>query len=217
MNKLSLKFQSVTAYTAKLTAGFLVAMALASPASAIGQASVTKTAPAANLGSSASVARFLKAQALWPYGPVIEAQNCITSIVAEKMNIRLRPEIKLPTLKVEGDVKLSEFQDAAEKSWGMRPDAFLNMYQPEKNQVFLMANANYYLSRGRSIFDSLAHEIVHVMQVLYQAADFTTDSSDHYEGEAVRIQTWFRDQYGKGVEGWHFNCPQESTTAPLTS
>ncbi|MFC1679936.1 hypothetical protein ACFL2T_06980 [Elusimicrobiota bacterium] len=119
--------------------------------------------------------------------------RCILMAVAHNMNVTLREDVPLPEILLESQTPLKVFQDSIEPQWGMRPSVFLNAYIPGENRVFLMDEAGYYRRTGRFIDDSLAHELVHFVQVKYRG-DMSMD-----ESQAIWVQTWFRDNYMKGT------------------
>ncbi|MFN7728157.1 MAG: hypothetical protein ACK5P7_03265 [Bdellovibrio sp.] len=129
------------------------------------------------------------------------------------MHVLLKPEIDRPVIRPETSTALKDYQDSIEKFWDWRPDAFLNVFVPLKNEIFLFTEVGYYRSRGRSIFDSLAHELAHYLQFTYRGADMADES---LEGEAVQVQTWFRETYRAQFQGDEFVCPI-STDSEKTS
>ena len=147
---------------------------------------------------------------LLPAAPIIEARDCILKIVAAHKNITLLDTVPLPEIKPEGPYTLQDYQDSAENFWGFRPDAYLNMYNPLRNEIFIMATREYYESYERSVFDSLAHELAHYLQHRYQNADFS-QGDDSLEFDAIATQTWFRETYKDNFVGDNFVCP---TPAP---
>jgi hypothetical protein len=146
------------------------------------------------------------ASPLFPASPIIEARDCILQIVAGHKNITLLETVPLPEVKPEGPYTLQDYQDSAESFWGFRPDAFLNMYNSLRNEIFIMATRAYYDSHERSVFDSLAHELVHYLQHRYQNADFS-QGDDSLEFDAIATQTWFRETYKDHFVGDVFVCP----------
>ncbi|MGE3260273.1 MAG: hypothetical protein AB7K68_00695 [Bacteriovoracia bacterium] len=117
--------------------------------------------------------------------------ECILESVARKKNIALDAGIAIPSIYVESKTPLSQFQDAIEPQWGIRPDSFSNAFAYARNEIYLIDDGAYYARHGRFMDDSLAHELAHFIQYAYQHADFTV-GDESLESEAVDIQDWFR-------------------------
>jgi hypothetical protein len=145
---------------------------------------------------------------LVPLAPIHQAKVCILKIIAEKMNATLPAIEQWPTLRLEGEVSLKYYQDQVEPWWNFRPDMFTNVFVPNSNEVFLFTEKAYYKRHKRSIFDSLAHELVHYIQVMVNKIDLKADpmNAEMAESEAVSIQTWFRETY-EPQKSDHFSCP----------
>lgn len=128
--------------------------------------------------------------------PLIYPTECVLKAVLAKKNIAFRPELELPSLRVESQSSLKEFQDAMEPQWKIRPDYFTNSYVVHLNRIFLMDDLAYYQRTGRFVDDSFAHELTHYVQVKYQGA--TLDGvDDSLEMDAIDVQTWFREEFMK--------------------
>ena len=143
---------------------------------------------------------------LLPSAPIKESRDCILNLVSQKMNIPLNDAILRPKVRPENDITLKEFQDSIEEFWKFRPDAITNVYNPLRNEIFIMTEKSYYKKFNRSVFDSLAHELTHYIQKEYQHADFTV-GDDSLEMQAIEIQTWFRETYQSQFQNDHFICP----------
>lgn len=130
--------------------------------------------------------------------PIRHDPKCVLEAVAFAMNVRLDPAKPLPAIRLETQTPISEFADAVEPQWGSRPEVFTNAYSPSTEKIFLIEDAKYYEKFGRDIADSLAHEYAHYVQVRYKGLRLE-DFSDAEEGEAVSVQTWFRDNYIRGT------------------
>ena len=129
--------------------------------------------------------------------PLRRDPACVLAAAAWAMNVRLDPAKPLPALRLETKTPLSEFQDAAQRQWGMRPDVFLNLYSVANETIYLIEDADYYSRMRRDIADSLAHEYAHYIQVHYKG--YAADQLSGGEEEAIHIQTWFRDNYIRGA------------------
>lgn len=116
--------------------------------------------------------------------------------VARHLDVHLDPATPVPAIFFESDTPLRRFQDAIEAQWGFRPRAFTNAYVIERNEIYLTDDARYYLARGRTLDDSLAHELAHYLQWSYFRADLASDWS---EAEAVSVQQWFRAAFAVAV------------------
>jgi hypothetical protein len=119
---------------------------------------------------------------------------CILTVVAQMMNVQLSPKVPLPEIRLETQTPLSRFQDAIEPQWGFRPDVFVNAYALATNEIYLIEDAGYYRRTKRFIEDSLAHELVHYIQVKYQNYS-VQDLGENAEAIAVDFQTAFREHY----------------------
>lgn len=104
----------------------------------------------------------------------------------------LKKEIPFPTFYFESQTPLKQFQDAIEKQWGFRPDIFTNAFAVDRNEVYILDDADYYQKHKRCMDDSIAHELVHYIQVKYQGWDLNDES---LEWDAVDIQTAFRQEF----------------------
>lgn len=146
---------------------------------------------------------------LFAPGPIRAAAPCILKIIATHMNIELKSEIAAPTLRLQGETSLVYFQDRMADWWKFRPDMFANVYTPLSGEIFLMLEKQYYNRFKRSPFDSLAHELVHFLQVQYLKFDLAADpmAAEAAESQAVAEQTWFREAFE----------PQKSTVFPCAA
>jgi hypothetical protein len=112
--------------------------------------------------------------------------------VARDLGIELRDDIPRPRIRLASETPLREFQDAIEAQWHVRPPLVFNVYVIARNEIFLDDTSDYYRRRHRTLDDSLAHELVHYLQVRYQNDDLATDAS---ELEASTVQAAFRDAH----------------------
>jgi hypothetical protein len=108
--------------------------------------------------------------------------------VAERLGVRLDPAIAPPAVHLESATPIAQFRAALAAQWGFRPHAFGNAYAIERNEIYLIDEPGYYARLGRSLDESLAHELAHYVQVRYLGADLAEPS---WEQEAVAVQTWF--------------------------
>lgn len=122
------------------------------------------------------------------------SEACILAAAASRMEVALREDIPPPRIRYESRTSISEFQDAVERQWGFRPEVILNVYIPERNEIYIMDDASYYSRLGRFVDDSLAHEYAHFLQVRYRGVRLDQDP-DNLESEAVSVQGWFRETY----------------------
>lgn len=121
-------------------------------------------------------------------------EDFILEKVLEYKHLNKNSEIKNPPIYLKSKTPLKQFQDAIEPQWGQRPTEFTNAYAVQRNEIYLMDDADYYKKTGRCIDDSLAHELTHFVQVKYQNFDINDES---LEWDAVDIQTWFRENFCK--------------------
>lgn len=136
---------------------------------------------------------------------VLAVAACIFQLTLVEMETAPRSDVAVPRLRLEHETTMTEFQDAVEPGWGMRPDVFINVYTPASNQIFLMTAPGSYRN-GRSIFDSLAHEYVHFIQVKYKGIPLEY-FGDSEEAQAVAVQTAFRQKWGSRIIDDEFDCP----------
>jgi hypothetical protein len=113
----------------------------------------------------------------------------ILEAMAQKMGIRLRPEIALPAILLESRTPLQRMQAAAKPQWGFRPQAFANAYATAENRIYLIDSADFYERHERTLDDALAHEFVHYLQAKYLRDGFDSEWS---EATAIAMQNWFR-------------------------
>jgi hypothetical protein len=111
--------------------------------------------------------------------------------------MRVSQTTPAPEIKIESETPLRVFQDAMEKYWGVRPEVLVNVYDLTTNTVYLMNKKTSFQS-PRTPVDSLVHELVHFVQV--QDEGQTSGDGDDLESEAIRIQTWFRENRGAFIQ-----------------
>ena len=88
--------------------------------------------------------------------------------VLKIMAIEKDSHISFPTIVLEKETNLKEFQKDVEPQWGMKPDFITNVFVAALNKIYLLDEKRYYEENGRCIDDSLAHELVHFVQVKYR-------------------------------------------------
>lgn len=110
----------------------------------------------------------------------------------EMKNLEKRDDVPMPKYFFASSTPLKQFQDALEKQWGFRPDVFTNAFAVERNEVYIMDDAEWYERNQRCMDDSVVHELVHYFQVKYQNWDLNDES---LEWDAVDKQTEFRNKY----------------------
>lgn len=123
--------------------------------------------------------------------------SCTLQAVASKMQLALRAEIPEPWLILKSGTTLQEFQTAVERQWGFKPDVVTNVYIHSINTIYLANDASFYGgANGRTLDESVAHELAHYLQVKYRG-DLQDSQSERLEMEAIEIQRWFRETYMK--------------------
>ncbi|MCX5795254.1 MAG: hypothetical protein NTY77_07170 [Elusimicrobia bacterium] len=122
--------------------------------------------------------------------------QCIFEGVLAIMKVAPRSDAAMPPLYLQDKTPLKQFQDAVEPQWQMRPDMYLNVYVAARNEIYVLNEAQYYQRVGRFVDDSIAHELVHYVQVMYRKIPIE-QFDDGMEGEAVSVQTEFRERYMK--------------------
>ncbi|MCB9073375.1 MAG: hypothetical protein H6623_07115 [Bdellovibrionaceae bacterium] len=136
----------------------------------------------------------------------IQCIHNLTLKIYGKGKVAVNPNIPPPTLIVDVDADLTEFQNLAEAQIGLKPDTIFNIYIPAVNRIYL--NSSYKSAEtGRSAYDTLAHELTHFFQVKYDGSSIA-DFTDAEEQEAISIQTQFREMYGANIKNGKFECPQ---------
>ena len=142
-----------------------------------------------------------------------EAKLCfeprfILEAVARRMNITLLPEVPPPAVFLASATPLGQFRDAIAAQWRFEPREVSNTYAIARNEIYLLDDAAYYRRYGRTLDDSLAHELVHYLQATHLRQDLT---SEWAEAEAVDVQTWFREKYRScGASGLHRSAQSDS-------
>lgn len=117
----------------------------------------------------------------------------ILCTVAYRTHTTLKADIPAPQIYFASQITLKQFQDAVEPQWGIRPETFLNVYVWQRNEIYMLDDAEYYKKTGRALDDSVAHELTHYIQVQYKGMDLGSD--DIAEMQAVDVQTWFRENF----------------------
>lgn len=118
-------------------------------------------------------------------------ETILDYVLAKKKLIR-DPALQMPEILLKSVTPLEVFQNAIHEQWGFLPEFITNAYSVKTNRIFLMDDKAYYDQLNRCIDDSLAHELTHYVQVVYQKWDLSDDS---LEWDAVDIQTQFREDF----------------------
>jgi hypothetical protein len=137
---------------------------------------------------------------------ILAAAPCVFRLVSTLMTVQLPPSLPLPEVRPEGIAELEELKAVTKRLWGFEVPKFINIYDPEKNIIYLFRDFNFYHSHKRSIYDSLAHEFVHFVQVKVRKTPLS-HFSDAEENEAINIQNQFRNRFGSQVIHNQFHCP----------
>lgn len=111
--------------------------------------------------------------------------------VAGSMGVTLREDEPVPAIRLASETPLKRFQDAVAPQWHFRPPRVFNAYVVATNEIYLDDTSGYYARRKCSLDDSLAHELVHYLQVRYRGDDLSSDAA---ELEAVTVQREFRER-----------------------
>ncbi|MBL7556138.1 MAG: hypothetical protein JNM24_09975 [Bdellovibrionaceae bacterium] len=120
------------------------------------------------------------------------SSDTILDYVLAKKKLVRNPALAVPEILLESVTPLEVFQTALHEQWNFLPEFFTNAYSVKSNRIFLMDKKSYYDRLKRCIDDSLAHELVHYVQVVYQKWDLSDES---LEWDAVDIQTQFREDF----------------------
>lgn len=128
--------------------------------------------------------------------------ECILKAVAPF--IRAKITVPIPRVIYESEISVNEFRELSKANFmGYIPDSVMTLYAYEPNIIFLRDGTNNYQG-DRNIEDSLAHELVHFIQVKIRGETSENDSSDSLESEAVAVQFWFRENFMKTAKS---PCP----------
>lgn len=128
----------------------------------------------------------------------------VLDFVLKKKNLVRNPLLEMPQVFLQSQTDLELFQISMFEQWGMQPDQITNAYSVKTNRIFLNDDKTYYDRLKRCMDDSLAHELAHYVQVVYQKWDLNDDS---LEWDAVDIQTQFREEF----------CPTHENSRVSTS
>jgi hypothetical protein len=132
------------------------------------------------------------------------------SIQAKDVQLRYTPEFvlskvleimkktpsqqSLPEIRFASQSRLKDFQDDVESQWGFRPEVMTNAYVAHLNRIYLLDSSNFYQKYDRCLDDSMAHELVHFVQVRYMKIPIE-QFDDSMEWQAVDVQNEFRALY----------------------
>lgn len=116
----------------------------------------------------------------------------VLDYVLAKKKLTRDPQLPLPELHLKSQTALELFQLSIKDQWNFLPDIITNAYSIKTNRIFLLDEKAYYDQLKRCIDDSLAHELTHYVQVMYQKWDLEDES---LEWDAVDIQTQFREDF----------------------
>lgn len=125
------------------------------------------------------------------------ATRCVLEAVLARMGVAFRDDLEVPAVLFESATSLRRFQRAAAPQWGFTPEVFANAYVAARNEIYLVDAAAAYRRPGRSIDDSLAHELTHYVQARYLGQPLDDDPS--LESQAVDVQGWFREAHARGA------------------
>ncbi len=128
--------------------------------------------------------------------PLRYAPECSLQAVLKYKNVTPRADIPIPIIYLGSETTLRQMTDALyPHQWTSPPAEFSNAfaYKNGRNEIYLLDDPKYNAKHGRFTDDSLAHELIHFVQIRYQNADLTQD--DFAEFDAISFQNWFRDTY----------------------
>ena len=120
------------------------------------------------------------------------SSETILDYVLAKKKLARNPDLPMPEVLLKSVTPLEVFQNALHEQWNFLPDFITNAYSVKTNRIFLMDDKSYYDQLKRCIDDSLAHELTHYVQVVYQKWDLNDES---LEWDAIDIQTQFREDF----------------------
>ncbi|NCN39804.1 hypothetical protein GW916_01010 [bacterium] len=126
--------------------------------------------------------------------PLAHSPQCTFQAVASKMGVPIDESIPLAKVDVQSESLLQDFQDSVFDQYGFKPNTFASVYIQKQNRIFLIDDLEVYAPMNRFVDDSLAHELVHYVQVMYQGL-VNDGSSDQLEMDAIKIQTWYRETF----------------------
>ncbi len=129
-----------------------------------------------------------------PLAQLKYSMDFILNEVLLQMHQKPDPTIALPDLKLASQTTLADFQNDIEKQWNFKPGGITNAYVAASNRIYLWDDLEYYQKHKRCLDDSLAHELVHYVQVQYQKIPIS-QFDDFMESEAIHVQNAFREKF----------------------
>ena len=114
-----------------------------------------------------------------------ECSHDILQIVARKMGVELNENIPKPLILTDTQISPKEFS----LYLGCEVEVVCPYYFHKRNTIVIPLDCR---------LDSLAHELVHYFQVMYQNENLGFDCGpdiENLEMEAVAIQRWFKSKY----------------------
>ncbi|HAH05066.1 MAG TPA: hypothetical protein DCM05_00850 [Elusimicrobia bacterium] len=130
-------------------------------------------------------------------------EQCMLRVAADYMGLRLRPDIRVPTVRYASEYGLEAFQRAVKDEYGAEPpSAVINLYLPKAEEIWINDESRLYTPGKRYMDASVLHEYVHFLQYQYRGDRMENDPSDSLESEAVKLQFRFIDeQIHSGSQG----------------
>jgi hypothetical protein len=110
--------------------------------------------------------------------PLRYTPECILQAVLKYKNATPRLDLPIPKIYLGSETTLRQMRDALyPHQWTALPTEFSNAYayKQGRNEIYLLDDAKYNAKHGRYTDDSLAHELIHFVQVKYQNADLSQD------------------------------------------
>ena len=114
-----------------------------------------------------------------------DCSNDIFQIVARKMGLEINESIPKPIILTDKEITRKKFNDYL----GWDAEEISPYYFYKKNTIVIPPDCK---------LDSLAHELAHYFQVMYQNENLDFDCGAYIENlemEAVAIQRWFKAKY----------------------
>ncbi len=127
-------------------------------------------------------------------------ESCILDYVVANRYMKRNASLPMPEIVYGHEISVEEFnRRLADMLGDFRYSAVSNVYYSSENTIFLSdTEASYPEKSGRTIYDSLAHELTHYVQYAYRHYSNEEAASDGAEEEAVYVQNDFREAFSKG-------------------
>jgi hypothetical protein len=118
---------------------------------------------------------------------------CVLDFVLKKNWKTFDSAIPLPRVVFSHEVTVEEFNKSVASPYTYYPTV-QNAFVPKENTIYLDSRTVVYEKYGKTLIDSLAHELTHYVQHFYWHYTEEDAYSDGAESLAVRTQFAFREE-----------------------